>query len=311
VLGACAPGAAACTVRWQSASSQRLLGETQGFNAVTVVDRSLAWAVGSRVGAGNRERPATLRWDGRRWTSVPNPFGRGELSDVIAFGPREVWAVGEENGSALVARWDGSRWHRERAPRTNGGVFQIASGIEGRLWLAHPRGVYDWTARRWLFRVPQPQELEGVSFRSPVDAWAWAVADRRPDRFGLRGYAVYRSRGGGWRRVQVPARVFRDVAFDGGRAWAVGRSQSRNVLLRWRGRWRRVPGVEDPVGVFVAPGGPAYVLRRGNPWHVGRLGGPEATVPLNDRDAIFNFEVRDGVVAVVTPSRLLVGRLAC
>jgi hypothetical protein len=83
VLGVAAPAEAARTVGWQSTTSQRLIGDTQGLEAVTVVDRSHAWAVGSKVVSGTWLRPLVLGWDGRRWSELRNPFGSGEFRDLV------------------------------------------------------------------------------------------------------------------------------------------------------------------------------------------------------------------------------------
>jgi hypothetical protein len=310
-VGVGARGAEACAAQWRSTTSQRLIGDTQGFEAVTVVDRSHAWAVGSKVVSGTWLRPLVLRWKGKRWTELGNPFRSGDFRDVVAVGPNDLWAVGEQHDTALVAHWDGRRWHRERAPGTSGGFWGIEVGDSGRLWMVHQRGVYDWTARRWRLRVPQAQELEGVVFRTPTDAWAWAVVDRKPDRFQQRGGAIYRTRNGGWVKTLFPARSIGEVVIDGRGVWARGRTEHQNRLLRWAGRWRRVSGLRDPVSVVAAPGGAPYLLSRGDPWRLGRLGGPAAAVPLGEQDAVSSFDVRDGVAAIVTPSQLLIGPITC
>jgi hypothetical protein len=98
---------------------------------------------------------------------------------------------------------------------------------------------------------------------------------------------------------------------DGPRVWARATAAGDNVLLRFDGRWRRVPGVEDPVQLVPAAVGPPYVLRRGTPWRLGRLRGPEASVPLGERDAVADVDVRGGLAVISTVDRVLAGRIDC
>src|SRR5262245_36271372 len=106
------------------------------------------WAVGSSSTSNEPDaRQFTLveHWDGSAWSIVrtPNPqpnFGAGNpvnnvLSGVAAFGPNDVWAVGESTDAnslgsrPLVEHWDGTRWTAVHVPHP--GRFGRLSGVSG------------------------------------------------------------------------------------------------------------------------------------------------------------------------------------
>ena len=103
------------------------------LSSVAVLGRDDAWAVGWTIPQPDRERALLLRWDGRRWATVPAPDipGRSQLIDVAADGPDDVWAVGratdrEEIFRSLVLHWDGTTWERIRPPRVRAGDNTLA-----------------------------------------------------------------------------------------------------------------------------------------------------------------------------------------
>lgn len=101
------------------------------------------WAVGHRdsgsgVGGdgGELSQPAAMHWDGRTWTLTRTPEYRfpdpvppepgASLDGVEVVSPTEVWAYGshsfnhgevekEPSIEHILLRWDGSRWHRQKA----------------------------------------------------------------------------------------------------------------------------------------------------------------------------------------------------
>jgi hypothetical protein len=95
-----------------------------GLSGVVAVSPTDAWAVGGVAGHG---WPLVLHWNGRRWhggyenqirASVPpwNAYSGTGLTDVEAYGPDDVWAIGTWYGvdistyGPVVVHWDGRRW---------------------------------------------------------------------------------------------------------------------------------------------------------------------------------------------------------
>ncbi|MEU9636001.1 hypothetical protein ACGFZZ_10110 [Streptomyces tendae] len=79
------------------------------------------------------DRPAMLHYDGSSWSRVPVPYDgvNGELTDLEARGPNDVWAAGrklvddEDAGHALLAHWDGRSWKQVPTPADAGRVNDL------------------------------------------------------------------------------------------------------------------------------------------------------------------------------------------
>lgn len=88
---------------------------TSSLTAVSFDAPDDGWAVGSLTRARPAptyyvSRPLLLHWDGNRWTRDQRPQGIGELSDVAAIAPDDVWAVGSAENRAVAIHWDGVSW---------------------------------------------------------------------------------------------------------------------------------------------------------------------------------------------------------
>lgn len=71
--------------------------------AVTVVNHSLAYAVGGTMSPGTR--PRVERWDGTSWSVIPSSYMFGqdsELNGVFAFSQSYAWGVGGAGSLTLV-----------------------------------------------------------------------------------------------------------------------------------------------------------------------------------------------------------------
>jgi hypothetical protein len=80
------------------------------------------WAVGHTYLGGPHWIPLALHWDGARWsrTTLPAFPGGGQLRDVVALSPTDIYAVGLDgegfNARTLVLRWNGSTWTKQVTP---------------------------------------------------------------------------------------------------------------------------------------------------------------------------------------------------
>jgi hypothetical protein len=107
--------------RWQLQASPNgppgAQGE-RGLTAIAALSRTSALAVGS-YGAGV-VLPLTERWDGVRWTTVPNKLQPGVtfayLTSVAAVDPRYAWAIGEGDQYtkhiSFIEKWNGTSWQQ-------------------------------------------------------------------------------------------------------------------------------------------------------------------------------------------------------
>ncbi|MEU3663819.1 hypothetical protein AB0E77_29365 [Streptomyces sp. NPDC032940] len=84
-------------------------------------------------GYTEEDQPVTLHHDGGIWTRVPVPYDgvNGELVDLEARGPGDIWAAGrklnddEDTGHALVAHWNGHAWRQVPVPAAAGRVNDL------------------------------------------------------------------------------------------------------------------------------------------------------------------------------------------
>ncbi|MFD5053374.1 hypothetical protein [Streptomyces tendae] len=90
-------------------------------------------------GYTSEDRPAMLHYDGSSWSRVPVPYDgvNGELTDLEARGPNDVWAAGrklvddEDPGHALLAHWDGRSWKQVPTPADAGRVNDLTLAPAG------------------------------------------------------------------------------------------------------------------------------------------------------------------------------------
>ena len=60
-------------------------------------------------------------WSGacRSWVRSPSPdagTGDNDLYGVTALSARDAWAIGGDNGGALIEHWNGTRWSATTVP---------------------------------------------------------------------------------------------------------------------------------------------------------------------------------------------------
>ena len=225
------------------------------------------WAVGSRAkkypaSQGEPVSPLVVRWDGRRWTSVPMPatLANVDFRAVKAFSTTDVWAVGSvgvwPTQHAAVAHWDGRTW---RLWRLDGPASQL-SGIDGlssrNLWAV---GGARMNAAQMASQMPLALHWNGSSWQPApalvpsVDPWVidlWVIDARSTlgiwtlafDYLG--GERIAHGSGKHQVAYRVTTGTLRDVAAVSSReAWAVGHDgwdrESRPLVAHWAGRsWK-------------------------------------------------------------------------
>jgi hypothetical protein len=224
------------------------------------------------------------------WTSsppVPLPMGArgGELRDVTAIAPGDVWAVGSWTDSAehpLAVHWDGTRWTDvpidESAAPGRYRLLAVDSVAADDVWAVGSVAgdtpgapdttlVMHYTGGMWrvpprLVLTPVAGALTGIDMVSADDGW---VIGQHPNGDGTNQAMIMRYRAGGW--VQVPAQLpdgaqLRSVyGSPSGEAWAVGSQPQPDgsqglLIVHWDGAaWRTV--VPPAVGL----GGKATLMR--------------------------------------------------
>jgi photosystem II stability/assembly factor-like uncharacterized protein len=105
--------------QWQKAPTASVQGALYGVSAV---DTRNAWAVGQDA----NKKILLMKWNGQSWTRDTSYSGKGRLNAVQMLGGSLGWAVGEEGGDAVILRYDGNSWKKDRLPP----FFGTLSGSE-------------------------------------------------------------------------------------------------------------------------------------------------------------------------------------
>jgi hypothetical protein len=85
------------------------------------------WAVGHTYLGGPHWIPLVLHWNGTTWSraTIPAFPSGGQLRDVVALSPSNVYAVGLDgegfNARTLVLHWNGVAWTKQATPSPPGG----------------------------------------------------------------------------------------------------------------------------------------------------------------------------------------------
>jgi hypothetical protein len=192
--------------RWRIVRTPQFRRSAELYGIVALT-RTNVWAVGS-VGDPGKGKPLVMHWTGRAWNVVVIP-GSGALYAVAAAGPRDLWAMGDDNG--------------------DGGSITLVDSL-----------ALHWDSRRWRgFPTPHPDDedlgYEGTDQFTGVDAVSatesWAVHS------GVASSDVQRWNGRDWRiSVRFRNKYLGAVAAVSRRnVWAVG-GWSRPLIVHWDGR---------------------------------------------------------------------------
>jgi hypothetical protein len=126
---------------WSIIPSPNVGSFQTGLKAVAAVSHNDVWAVGDYFDATDTARTLIEHWNGIQWLIVSSPdAGEDFLTDVVAVGPHDVWAVGNTNSvNTLVLHWNGSTWSISPSPSVAGSftdLNSIAAVQAGDLWAA-------------------------------------------------------------------------------------------------------------------------------------------------------------------------------
>jgi hypothetical protein len=241
-----------------------------------------AWAVGVTLDARYRNRALVEAWNGAKWSivKVPQP---GSQRDILfaasATSARDVWAVGDREGSAgvfrtLVEHYNGRRWRVVPSPdpgSTGDNLYGVSAVSPGDVWavgeqsgaVAPDHGLIEhWNGHRWSV-VRSPRAGSASVLLDSVSATAhgaWAVGETDGAVSGARPLAVRIRRGEARISPLPPAgSIFTSlfgVTVDGSTVWADGTfmdaaGNEHTLMLRHTRGWHVVnvpnPGSGDNI----------------------------------------------------------------
>ena len=173
-------------------------GPTQaGFTAVATQAPGDAWAVGwegppNDHGIVYLTQPLIEHWDGQAWRVTLSPAVQGQLTDVAAPAPNDVWAIGwrlrKHHGEprqfqSMIEHWDGHAWHPLTPPwlPTGTTLTMVSASSSSDVWMQtkqDSRGLLEhWDGHAWS-QVAEPFGAGSVVSSLASTGWtnAWAVA---------------------------------------------------------------------------------------------------------------------------------------
>ncbi len=165
------------------------------FDAVSALTPDDVWAVGSFGDRNGDFRHLIMHYDGTAWRNSPLPAALvnigGEMLDVQAIAPNDVWAVGDLlTGGILMLHFDGTAWSRVTS---HGGGGALAALGPNDIWavgaeISHWDGTA-WTKVDSLTQFPYPA-LGAATVLPNGEIWA---AGRVVDTSNVFTTLVYRN----------------------------------------------------------------------------------------------------------------------
>lgn len=271
-----ASSANAATSPWTVAPSANSGTTNNQLSAVSAVDATHAFAVGSVTGHGIAES-----WDGTRWSlmSTPNPDLADTLLGVSAVSATDVWAVGfakptaTSDQHALIEHFDGTKW--TIVPNPSNGITDSLKAVSARsatdVWAVGSNGrntttlplVEHWNGTSWSI-VPSAKLgpsatgfFNGVTTSPNGAVWAVGTATTPAVPEGSnRGALIERWNGSAFVQVATPpttdarfTTTLTAVAESGSNdVYAVGDFGDDGIALHWDGTaWSTIslPAVPD------------------------------------------------------------------
>ena len=253
------------------------------------------------------------RLAGKRWERVwPEP--------AAISGPADPWSFVAVSGDELWATRDGL-WHWQAGdwvsgptdaglPEVPGGFARLATGPDGRVWLAGDQGIAVREGERWTLVDERP----ALTVAPAADGTVW-VGGRDPgDVWTLR------FDGSAWSSGRAPETPFLGVgsmaiARDG-TVWAAAMggwgSDPNGCLARLvGGRWEKVwpfdPGWDCTATVVASPSGDIWVTGEAQPPAIGQGWGLNGVAAQFDGRAWTVYDEADGLPPVSGGQALAVG----
>lgn len=173
---------------WSDVDVPRVANRHHELSDVVAISHDDVWAVGNYRNVAGAFHAITYHWNGQSWSHVDSPIehmaGDGDLEDVVATGPNDVWAIGGVNGAVVLMHWDGSQWSLATAP-PNSGASLAAVGPND-LWASGWNGFWHWDGATWAdvsTSVPGASYVirsGGMEIVGDCDIWCagfWTLAD--------------------------------------------------------------------------------------------------------------------------------------
>jgi hypothetical protein len=186
----------------------------------------------------------------------------GFFNGVTATSASNAWTVGGNNGSTLIAHWNGTAWKQVPSPNPSGGpdiLNAVAATSTSSAWAAglyttnaSPGGeplIERWNGTAWQVAATPSFSgltniLYGVTATSATNAWAVGYSDNSSsDPQSL----ILRWNGTTWKRVPSPnpsaqyTVLYSVAATSATNAWAVGSANFTPLILHWDGTtWQQV-----------------------------------------------------------------------
>jgi hypothetical protein len=270
-----------------------------GFSAVATPAPGDAWAVGwegppNDHGLVYLTRPLIEHWDGHSWQVSLSLRGDGQLTDVAAGAPDDVWAIGsrvrthpwDPPGGPIVEHWDGHAWKDLTLPWIpQSAILTLVSAssktdvwMQAQLPVRGAVGMLEhWDGHAWT-RVPPPFGAHSIadSLTSTSASDAWAVAGYT--RHGHSRPIAAHWDGNHWSIIPTPqpntdSALYDVTAASPNDAWAVGADMRVNpadgtgrglgaYYIHWDGkRWNTSPAARVTllsVQLAFAPNGAAF-----------------------------------------------------
>ena len=168
-----------------------------GFTAVATPAPGDAWAVGwegppNDHGIVYLTSPLIEHWDGHTWRVSLSPAVQGQLTDVAAPAPNDVWAIGwrlrthhghPKQYQSMIEHWDGHAWHNLTPSWLPSGaeLTMVTASSTSDVWMQakrRSRGLLEhWDGHTWS-QVDEPFGASSVVSSLASTRWtdAWAVA---------------------------------------------------------------------------------------------------------------------------------------
>jgi hypothetical protein len=137
------------------------------LRAIAAASPEDIWAVGYTQDASQTATATTYHFDGKMWTLVPNvaeELKGSRLLDVMALGPKDVWAVGDSLEGPVYIHWDGKQWTRDPGPPSGGPALTIDGVAADDLWASSGPEYFHYDGVAWSI-LSSPASL---SERPPV-----------------------------------------------------------------------------------------------------------------------------------------------